>query len=145
MTGQGDGRARRQAIGYGHATATPGAGTVNRVYYRGTVPGERRRITSGDAWWRGHLFVAARIETALSYGPDIETVVFRDDARILMARTEQFAAVEAAAGAVLAKGEALIWASAVARQAEREGYAAVDFGWFIGAIVLDESAVVRGA
>jgi hypothetical protein len=100
-------------------TAVPGAEDDNRVYYRGTVPGEKRRIPSGDAWWRGHLFVAARIETALSYGSDIETVVFCDDARILMARTEQIAAVEAAAGAVRAKGEALAWASAVARQAER--------------------------
>lgn len=116
-----------------------------RVYYRGIVPGDTRRISTGNAWWDGHLFVATRREQALCYGPEIETVVFRTDARILRAGTRQFAAVERAAGVYHKTMGALDKATSVARQAERDGYAAVDFVLdFAGTIVLDESAVTRG-
>ena len=120
--------------------------TGSRVYYRGTVPGDARRISTGDAWWDGHLFVAARREQALCYGPEIETVAFREGARVLRAGTRQFAAVERAAGVARKTMGAFAKAIAVARQAEAEGYAAVDFvSDYAGTIVLDESAVIRGA
>lgn len=114
------------------------------IYYRGTVPGETRRISTGDPWWDGHLFLARLPEQAKSYGPVIERVAFRPGARILVADSPTFRALERRAGRGASPESMLVWAARVARQAEREGYAAVDFARdFIGTIVLDESTVIR--
>jgi hypothetical protein len=109
-----------------------------RLYYRGTKPGETRRISTGVPGWDDHLFVAATPEEAKLYGPQVETVAFKPDARILMYGTpewDKIAVRQSVAG----------WPSKTLERAKAAGYDAVHFkdqGAF-GTVVLNPGKVVR--
>jgi hypothetical protein len=94
------------------------------VFYRGTVPGDTRRIATGAADWDSYLFVTDTPENARWYGPSVEEVILVPEARILYEGTRDFTRV---AGR-WKKGETLLdYASHAARQARAAGYDAVHF------------------
>ena len=53
------------------------------VYYRGTKPGDTRRIRTGAAGWDRYLFVTDTPEGARMYGPQVEEVRFKAGTRVL--------------------------------------------------------------
>jgi hypothetical protein len=94
------------------------------VFYRGTVPGDARRIATGASDWDSYLFVTDTPENARWYGPSVEEVVLVPEARILREGTRDFTRV---AGR-WKKGERLLdYASRAARQARAAGYDAIHF------------------
>jgi hypothetical protein len=98
--------------------------TKRGVFYRGTVPGDARRIATGASDWDSYLFVTDTPENARWYGPSVEEVVLVPEARILREGTRDFTRV---AGR-WKKGERLLdYASRAARQARAAGYDAIHF------------------
>lgn len=115
----------------GALAAPPVAGGVGmgirakpRTFYRGTNPGDTRRISTGDAQWDGHLFASSDPEQAKMYGSNIQTIEAKPDAKILYEGSAEFIKV----AGKWRKGENLLQYSSRAAQAAREaGYDAV---WF---------------
>jgi len=106
----------------GHATIKPKQ--QGAIFYRGMVPGDPRRITTGATEWDSYLFVTDTPENARWYGPSIEEVVLVPEARVLYEGTREFTHV---AGR-WKRGESLLdYASRAARQARAAGYDAVHF------------------
>ena len=94
------------------------------VFYRGTVPGDARRIATGAADWDSYLFVTDTPENARWYGPSVEEVALVPEARVLREGTRDFTRI---AGR-WKKGETLLdYASRAARQARAAGYDAIHF------------------
>ena len=114
--------------------------TGGAIYYRGTTPGDVRRIRTGASWWDSKLFVTDTPEGARLYGSSVEALRVRSGARIVREGTPEFAK--------LAKGipqgrSMLDWAQEVAQNAEVAGYDLVHFTrqTDIGTVVLNPSAV----
>jgi hypothetical protein len=95
-----------------------------RVFYRGTNPGDERRISTGDKAWDGHLFASSRVDDARMYGSHITRVEAKPDAKILYEGSADFVKV---AGR-MRKGENLLtFSSRAAEAAKAAGYDAVHF------------------
>jgi hypothetical protein len=101
------------------------AGAIgDRTFYRGTVPGETKRITTGNEGWDGHLFASADRDKALLYGPEITTIQAKPEANILYEGTADFVKV---AGKWRKNESLLDFASRAADSAKASGYDAVHF------------------
>lgn len=101
-----------------------GVRTRPRTFYRGTNPGDTRRISTGDAQWDSHLFASSDPEQAKMYGSHLSTIEAKPDAKILYEGTAEFTKV----AGKWRKGENLLQYSSRAAQAARDaGYDAV---WF---------------
>jgi hypothetical protein len=94
-----------------------------RVFYRGTNPGDERRISTGDAHWDAHLFLTSDYDSATFYGKVIATYDAKSEARIVYEGTRAFATL--ARGLT---GSLLATSSEIAKRAASAGYDAV---WFI--------------
>jgi len=107
-------------LGMGVRSTTPRP----RTFYRGTNPGDTRRISTGDAQWDSHLFASSDPEQAKMYGSQLTTIEAKPDAKILYEGSAEFTKV----AGKWRKGENLLQYSSRAAQAAREaGYDAV---WF---------------
>jgi hypothetical protein len=95
-----------------------------RTFYRGTNPGDTRRISTGNEAWDGHLFASADPESAKMYGSHLTKLEAAPDAKILYEGTGEFVNV---AGR-WRKGESLLdYSSRAAEAAKAAGYDAVHF------------------
>jgi hypothetical protein len=71
------------------------------------------RIQTGDTWWDEKLFVTKTEEAASQYGPDIETIVFKPDSKILREGTAEFVGI---AGGGVRGNQCLILPDVLPRQ-----------------------------
>lgn len=112
-----------------------------RVFYRGTIPGNTNRISTGDDWWDSQLFASSNLNHAKSYGSSIERIEAHPDAKILYEGTHEFRKI-----ARPRQGESLLqFSSRAAQAAKKSGYHAVHFArqGDVGTVILDESKFHR--
>jgi len=109
-------------------------------YYRGTIPGETKRISTGDPTWDSYLFVTATPEGACWYGGQIEEVELKPGSPVLREGTRTFRRL----AGPRRQESVLTWASRIARAAKQEGFVAVEFArqTDIGTPILDRGSVL---
>jgi hypothetical protein len=133
----------------------PAAADPSRVFYRGTNPSRTERIAEPFNAAKGMTFMARSAESARSYGPSIETIVAKPEAKILREGDDGFWTLLGRErppndyiGSSLNEGETLVDAvnDAVVK-AKTAGYDVLSFNLdgTIGTIVLNEDAVIRNA
>lgn len=110
-----------------------------RLFYRGTNPGDTRRIRTGESFWDGLLFVADNPKSASAYGKSIQVIIAKPEARILYEGSKEFRSV---AKGLSYKMRLLDFCNQVAQRAMEYGYDAV---WFtrqtdVGTAILNPSA-----
>lgn len=93
-----------------------------RTYYRGSNPGDARRIKTGNDDWDSHLFVTDHPDKAKSYGSKVDTVDAAPDAKILHHKSKEYKSL-----AKGVKGNLLETSSEIAKRAKSAGYDAVYF------------------
>ena len=94
------------------------------VYYRGTTPGETRKISTGDERWDSYLFVADSEKSASPYGKQVDEIYIDPNARILREGTAEFRRI---AGAWRDDESLFDYVTRAARQAEDAGYDGIHF------------------
>ncbi len=95
-----------------------------RSFFRGTNPGDKRRIKTGAKEWDSNLFVADNEDDAGMYGRSIQKFEATQDAKILYEGTAEWRSV----AGVQRKGENLLqYADRAAQAAKAAGY---DAAWF---------------
>ena len=129
-------------------------GRKPQVFYRGTTPGDDRRIDEPFSSAKGMTFVARRPESARNYGSHIEVVTAKPEAKILYEESNEFWKLigrrrppNGWIGSSLRPGESLVKAvNDVIGKALVAGYDAVSFSSDsdIGTVILDEEAFERG-
>jgi hypothetical protein len=95
-----------------------------RTFWRGSNPGDARRIKTGNESWDSHLFVADNQDDARMYGSHLTQYEAALDAKILREGTAEFRNV---AGSQRKNENLLDYASRAANSAKAAGYDAV---WF---------------
>ena len=111
-------------------------------YYRGTTPGEKRRIRFGDDWWDSQFFVTDDPRIASAYGERVERIEIDPSARILREGTREFVRV----AGKWRKGESLFdFALRAAHSAQEAGYDGIHFArqGDVGTIIFNLSAITR--
>jgi hypothetical protein len=126
---------------------------ADRVFYRGTVPGETKKIDEPFEAARGKIFAAKTEKGASSYGESIERITAHSDAKILTDTEAEFWKVigrkrppNSYIGSAGRKNEKLtdIVNDAIVK-AEKAGYDAISFGDAdIGTVILNENKFTRG-
>lgn len=124
-----------------------------RTFYRGTVPGETRRIKEPFDAAHGKTFASRKEESARNYGSDIETIVASPNAKILREEDPTFwrligrrRPANGYIGSALRNGETVIEAvNDAIRKAEQAGYDIISFSsdTDIGTVILNEASVTR--
>lgn len=109
------------------------------VFYKGYVPGDTRRIRTGNAFWDSLFFVSSKIESARNYGNTIRKFVTKPGAKIAYEGTRPFVQLRKGLGRNISMLE---WAATIARRAKEAGYDAV---WFkmqgdIGTAIINKDA-----
>jgi len=95
-----------------------------RQFFRGTNPGDERRIKTGSDEWDSYLFAADNEPAARMYGSSIQQFEAAPDAKILYEGTAEFNRI---AGKIR-KGETLLqYSNRAAKAAKDAGY---DAAWF---------------
>jgi hypothetical protein len=112
-----------------------------RVFYKGSNPGDERRISTGDDEWDSHFFVSSRREDAESYGKHIDTYTATPDAKILYHGTPEYKKM--AKG--LEKKSLFDHVRGVATRAKEAGYHAVHFErqGDVGTAIFDRSKFIK--
>lgn len=128
--------------------------TDERTFYRGTVPGETKRIDEPFDAAKGKTFVARKESSAKNYGESVEQIRANPDAKILREEDAAFWKLTGRKrppngyiGSALRKGERIVDAvNDAIRKAELAGYDILSFASDsdIGTIILNESSVTRG-
>jgi len=115
---------------------------ILKVYYRGTVPGETKRIRTGCEEWDKNLFCATYEKAASFYGPQIEVIAVKPEAKILVEGTKEFNKI---IGRPKKMQSILEWASKGIIKAKQLGYDIVEFERQvdIGTVILNETVVIR--
>ena len=122
-----------------------------RTFYRGTTPGDTRRIAEPFEAASGKTFVARRGDSAKAYGSAVEEVHALPSAKILYQESPEFwrlirkrrppnGAIQSLSGGLVPNVNAAI------KAAESAGYDAVSFtsDSDIGTVILNEAAFSRG-
>jgi hypothetical protein len=118
------------------------AGGKPRIFYRGEVPGDIRRISTGNPEWDQHTFASSNLDSAKMYGPSITTFEAKPDAKILYEGTREFTKI----AGKWRKGESLLdYSSRAAQSAKKAGY---DATWFqrqgdVGTAIHNPDAFIR--
>jgi hypothetical protein len=122
-------------------TATDLPDDIGKVYYRGTKPGETKRISTGVNSWDENLFVADNVKSALSYGDSVERVALGKNAKVLIEGTKEYKQVLGKAKHPTPFGEY----QDVVTKARALGYDAVEFKnqTDIGTVILSEKNIMR--
>jgi GNAT superfamily N-acetyltransferase len=103
-------------------TASP-ATTLPQLFYRGTNPGDTRRIRTGNDFWDSLLFVTDDPKKARNYGSQVDTYQFKPEAKVLREHTREFNRLGR-----WKKGESLLdYCSRLTLAAKEAGYDAVYF------------------
>lgn len=92
-------------------------------FFRGIVPGETKRIKTGNKGWDSYLFVADNRKSALFYGSSIQRIRAKPEAKILYEGTKTYRSLSRGL-----KGSMLDIVSGVAERAQKEGFDAV---WYL--------------
>ena len=95
-----------------------------REFFRGTVPGETKRIKTGAQEWDSYLFAADNRESARLYGPSIQSLSALPDAKILYEGTAEWNKIS---GKWRKDENMLQYANRAAKAAREAGY---DAAWF---------------
>lgn len=123
-----------------------------RTFYRGTNPGDDRRINEPFSAAKGKTFAARTPEGAAQYGSSIEEIKANPDAKILFDDSPDFWKVigrkrppNGYIGSAGKKGETLISVvNDAIKKAESAGYDAISIGdGDIGTVILNEKAFTR--
>jgi len=117
--------------------AQKGKGSL--TLYRGTTPGDTRRISTGVKDWDAYLFASSRLSSAQAYGKSIEVFKSKKGASILFEGTRKFQSV--AKGLGKKNTNLLTYSNAVAKAARAAGFSAVHFQrqGDVGTAILDRS------
>jgi hypothetical protein len=112
------------------------------IFYRGTIPGSKKRIKTGLEEWDKYLFVADNIKSASAYGCQIEQIEFPMDTKILWEGTREFNRV---VGNVNKREMMLEFLIRSTRAAEKAGYDGVAFKkqTDIGTAIFHPEKIVR--
>lgn len=115
-----------------------------KIYYRGTKKGEAKRIKTGIDAWDNNLFCSKSEEKAKWYGPNIEIIIAKPEARVITEGTREF---EKTIGKVKDNQNFLEWGVSVVTKAKKLGYQIVEFErqGDIGTVIMDEKAIIRNA
>lgn len=126
--------------------------TRGEIFYRGTVPGETKRIEPLFPSAEGGMFVAKKRESARLYGESIEEIEAKPEAKILHEGSPEYKKLTHRRSddiyTHLRAGETLIEAvDSVIKIAKEQGYDAVSFNRDsdIGTVILNENAFIRQA
>lgn len=113
-----------------------------KVYYRGTIPEETKRISTGNSVWDKNLFCATYEKAASFYGNHIEVIMAKPEAKILIQGTKEFDKI---AGKSKNMQKYLDWCTETIIRAKQHGYDIVEFQRQIdvGTVILNEEMVVR--
>ena len=113
-----------------------------KIYYRGTTPGDTRRISTGRPEWDNNLFVSKEERLARFYGKTIEEVVPKPSAKIIMEGTPEFNKIF---GRKTKNMFDLDWMIAGITKAKAQGVDIVEFQrqGDVGTVILNEESVVR--
>ena len=124
-----------------------------KKFYRGTIPGETKRINEPFNAAKGMTFVARNPESARNYGSHIETIVAKPEAKLLYSESPEFWKLvkrrrppNGYIGSALRYKETTIEAiNDAIQKAKSNGYDALSFEQDadIGTIILNESAFIR--
>lgn len=128
------------------------AGTGGKVFYRGTVPNETKRIDEVFEAAKGKTFVAREKKNAQMYGENIEEITASPNSKILYQEDAEFwkllgkrkppnGAIESVSGGAIENVNAVI------KKAEKAGYDAISFSHDsgIGTVILNESAFSKSS
>lgn len=127
-------------------------GKEERIFYRGTNPENEQRIAEPFTAAKGKTFAARTPEGASQYGPSIEEIKAKPNAKILSDDTPEFWKVigrkrppNGYIGSSGKAGESLVSVvNAAIRKAEAAGYDAISIGDAdIGTVILNEKAFTR--
>lgn len=113
-----------------------------KVYYRGTVPGETKRIRTGCDEWDNNLFCSKGEKSASFYGSHIEVIAVKPEAKILTEGTKEFNRI---VGRPKKMQKVLEWCTNAIIKAKQQGYDIVEFEkqTDIGTVILNEEVVIR--
>lgn len=95
-----------------------------RLFYRGTNPESKERISTGKTEWDSHLFAADNPESASLYGRSIEKIMAKPEAKIIYEGTNDWNKI---AGKWRKNESMLDYATRAAAAARQAGY---DAAWF---------------
>ncbi len=118
------------------------ADDLPRLFYRGTNPGDTRRIRTGADTWDSYLFASSVEDEARMYGSSIERIMAKPDAKILYEGTRDWVRV---VGKWRKNESMLDYADRAARAAREAGYDAAHFKMQgnVGTAIFNESAFIR--
>lgn len=113
-----------------------------KLYYRGTVPNETKRIQTGYYDWDKNLFCATTEKSASFYGSQIEIIAVKPEAEILVEGTREFNKV---IGRPKKMQKMLEWCINGIIKAKQLGYDIVEFErqTDIGTVIMNETVVIR--
>ncbi len=132
----------------------PAEEAAPRVFFRGTTPGDTRRIDEPFTAAKGKTFMAKKEKSAKAYGGNVEKITAKPEAKILYEGTKDFGKITKRRGYdtelglmnQLKKNETVIDAvNDAITKAEAAGYDAISFkrDSDIGSIILNEDAFIR--
>ena len=131
------------------------ASTPQRTFYRGTTPGDTRRIDEPFIAAKGKTFVARTQDAAKSYGSQLETITAKSSAKILNEEDPAFWTLlrrkrppNGSVFSAVRPGEKPIdLINEAIRRSEGAGYDILSFSRDadVGTIILNDNAVVRAA
>lgn len=112
------------------------------IFYRGTVPGETKRIDEPFTAAKGKTFVARKEKNALYYGKRIEKIKAKPGAKIIYENTKEFNKL---IGKMKPNQSYIEFVNNAVVKAEKLGYDIISFerDSDIGTVILNEDAVIR--
>lgn len=113
-----------------------------KIYYRGTVPGETKRIKTGVDEWDNNLFCSLFEDKARLYGSHIEKIALKPEARVLAEGTKEFNSIFKKPK----KLQSLLdWCTVGTVKAKELGYDVIEFArqGEVGTVILNQDMVIR--
>jgi hypothetical protein len=112
------------------------------IFYRGTVPGETKRIDEPFTAAKGKTFVARKEKSALAYGKRIEKIKAKPGAKIIYENTKEFNKL---IGKIKNNQSYVSFVNNAVSKAVELGYDIISFerDSDIGTVILNEDAVIR--
>lgn len=113
-----------------------------KVYFRGTTPGETKRIRTGTDEWDNNLFCSIFEDKAKLYGSSIEKIALKENANVLTEGTKEFRKVFK----TQKKMQSLLdWCTAGIIKCRELGIDVVEFErqGDVGTVILNQDMVIR--
>jgi hypothetical protein len=118
-----------------------GSSSGGLVYYRGTVPGETKKISTGLDEWDKNLFVTDSVTGAKTYGSSVEKITLKPNAKILKEGEKGWSK----APKWKRNQNMLEWSNSVAKWAKQNNYDGVHFSrqTDIGTIIFNTGIIEK--